>query len=131
MPEQVRLGHAHGKAVIQDALEILGLGIFFVGHLLLEERRRRHLLGIANDDRFLTSGNDTDSLTRRQLARLIENDQIEHRVARRRDKLRHGHRTHENTRSDVKDEPLNAGKKRSYRDIATLALDGFLQSAEA
>ena len=131
MPEQVRLGHAHGKAVIQDALEILGLGILFIGHLLLEERRRRHLLGIANDDRFLTSGNDTYSLTRRQLARLIENDQIEHRLARRRDELRHGHRAHENTRSYVKDELLNAGKKRSDRDIAALALDGLLQSAEA
>ena len=52
MPEKIRLGHIQSKAVVKDAFEILGIKLllFFIGCTDREERGRRHLLRITDDD---------------------------------------------------------------------------------
>ena len=88
VPCKEHLRHADRKAVIENALKIFSLIIVFITYLFSEERRRRHLLGIAYDYGFTASCDNTYRLTCRQLARLIENNDIKHSAIIRIQELR-------------------------------------------
>ena len=99
VPEQVCLGHGEGKAVVQDALQVLLVQMFLIRLLRHEEGCGRHLLGVAHDSGALTPCQCTHGLTCGNLGSLVEYDHVEQFQGRIKI-LGCGQGTHEHTRTE-------------------------------
>ena len=77
VPEQVGLGHIQGKAIVQNAFEVLNIQIFLIHGVGGEEGGGGHLLGVAHDHRIAATGQNAHGLTGGQLGGLVEDDDVE------------------------------------------------------
>ena len=77
VPAEMFGGEGKGKAVIEDAVQVLHLGVIFVKGILVEEIGRRHLLLIADHDDALAAGDGAHRLAGRHLGSLVEDDKVE------------------------------------------------------
>ena len=130
VPQKSCLRHAYREAVVEDALEVLGIVVLLRSCLISEERRRRHLHRVADDDRILASRDRTYRLACRKLRSLVENDKIKQRFRRRCDELRRRYRAHENAWRKLQYDVLCVAEQRSDGDASAAALYRTLQFAE-
>ena len=112
VPRQVACGQRERDAVVEDALHVVDVGLFFVNGIGGEETCRRHLLRVAHTDEGLAAGNGADSLGGGHLRCLVEADDVERRQVEV-DELSHGDGAHEHDRTEL-------GQQRGYlvHDVA-------------
>ena len=77
VPAEMLGREGKGKAVIEDAVQILHLGVILVKGILVEEIGRRHLLLVADHDDALAAGDGAHRLAGRHLRGLVEDDKVE------------------------------------------------------
>ena len=129
MPQQMLRRHGEGKAVIENAFQILLVVIFLVGMLRREEGGRRELLGVTDNDHIVTAGNGADGFTGRKLRCLVENDQVKFREGRI-NVLRHRDRAHEHARADAPQQSRDRIEELADGEHPAAALDGTLENAD-
>ena len=104
---ELPLGHADGEAVVQNAVQILHVEVFFILELHAEKRRRGQLFGVAHDDDAVRAGNRPDGFAGGDLRSLVEYDEVE-LVLVQVQILRHRGRRHQHART---------GPRQNVRDL--------------
>ena len=108
MPRQPLPRHPRLHALAEDRLLVLDRGLREVDDSSLAgrrlgERRRRHLLGVTDDDRGPRPAQRTDRVGHPDLRRLVEDDQVE-LAGRGREEAGHRVRRHQHARHDLRDQ---------------------------
>ena len=126
MPFQIDRREGQGDALVQDALQVLLVGILLVEGVRLEEGRGRQLLGVADDDERLAAGDGGHRLTRRELGGLVEDDQVE-LTAFRLQVLRYGERAHQHAGAQARQQVRNPVEQVPEGDAPGVVPDRLLQ----
>ena len=78
VPSEVAGRERYGQGVVEDALQVLLVGVLLVEGVHFEEACRRKLFGVSHNHEALTPGYGADGFAGRHLGRLVEDDEVEH-----------------------------------------------------
>ena len=129
MPQKMLLRHGKSQAVIQDALQILLLKVFFIHPVHIKKAGGRKLLGITYHNEVAASCNGAYGLAGRKLGSFVENNEVKGRKFGIQI-LGHRNRAHEHAGAKLPQKVWDAVKKPSYGNHAATASDGLLQNAD-